>query len=227
MYTTTNTSYTNTSSKGGQTYYYKVYALSSRTSYADSAATLVGPCVCKCAVPSVTSGNNAATGKVTLKWNAIEGATKYEIWRATSSKGTYTRMYTTVYTSYTNTSSYAGYTYYYKVKAICGTNTEANSGFSSVKKRTCDCARPNVKISLKNGDPRLTWDKVDGASSYTIYRATTSNGTYTEMYTTKYASYTNTSAVAGKTYYYKVVANSDRSSYATSAYSNVVHILAK
>ena len=99
--------------------------------------------------------------------------------------------------------------------------------FSPVKERTCDCARPNVKISLNNGDPRLTWDKVDGASSYTIYRATTSNGTYTEMYTTKYASYTNTSAVAGKTYYYKVVANSDRSSYATSAYSNVVHILAK
>ena len=227
MYTTTNTSYTNTTSKGGQTYYYKVYALSSSTSYADSAATLVGPCVCKCAVPSVTSGNNAATGKVTLKWNAIEGATKYEIWRATSSKGTYTRMYTTVYTSYTNTTSYAGYTYYYKVKAICGTNTEANSGFSSVKKRICDCARPNVKISLNNGDPRLTWDKVDGASSYTIYRATTSNGTYTEMYTTKYARYTNTTAVAGKTYYYKVVANSDRSSYATSAYSNVVHILAK
>ena len=47
------------------------------------------------------------------------------------------------------------------------------------------------------------------------------------MYTTKSASYTNTSAVAGKTYYYKVFANCSRSSYATSASSNVVHILAK
>lgn len=227
MYTTTNTTYTNTSSVGGKTYYYKVYALSSRSSYADSAATLVGPVVCKCAVPSVTSGNNASSGKITLKWNAVEGATKYEIWRAGTSNGTYTRMYTTVYTSYTNTSSYAGYTYYYKVKAICGTNDKANSEFSAIKERTCDCAAPVVKISLNNGDPRLTWDKVYNADSYTIYRATTANGTYTKMYTTKYASYTNTSAVAGKTYYYKVVANCSRSSYATSAYSNVVHILAK
>lgn len=227
MYTTTNTSYTNTSSKGGVTYYYKVYALSSRTTYADSAATLVGPCVCKCAVPTVTTGNNAATGKNTLKWSAVEGATKYEIWRSGTKNGTYTRMYTTVYTSYTNTSSYAGYTYYYKVKAICGTNAAANSEFSAIKERTCDCAAPVVKISLNNGDPKLTWDKVYNADSYTIYRATTANGTYSKMYTTKYTSYTNTSAAAGKTYYYKVVANCSRSSYATSAYSNVVHILAK
>lgn len=227
MYTTTSTSYTNSTSKGGVTYYYKVYALSSRTTYADSAAALVGPCVCKCAAPTVTSGNNASSGKITLKWSAVEGATKYEIWRSGTKNGTYTRMYTTTSTSYTNSTSYAGYTYYYKVKAVCGTNAAANSEFSAIKERTCDCARPVVKISLNNGDPRLTWDKVYNADSYTVYRATTANGTYSKMYTTKYTSYTNTSAVAGKTYYYKVVANCSRSSYATSAYSNVVHILAK
>lgn len=227
MYTTTSTSYTNSTSKGGVTYYYKVYALSSRTTYADSAATLVGPCVCKCAAPTVTSGNNASSGKITLKWSAVEGATKYEIWRSGTKNGTYTRMYTTTSISYTNSTSYAGYTYYYKVKAVCGTNAAANSEFSAIKERTCDCAAPVVKISLNNGDPRLTWDKVYNADSYTIYRATTANGTYTKMYTTKYTSYTNTTAAAGKTYYYKVVANCSRSSYATSAYSNVVHILAK
>ena len=130
-------------------------------------------------------------------------------------------------TSYTNSTSYAGYTYYYKVKAICGTNTAANSEFSAIKERTCDCAAPVVKISLNKGDPKLTWDKVYNADSYTVYRATTANGTYSKMYTTKSASYPNTSAVAGKTYYYKVFANCSRSSYATSASSNVVHILAK
>lgn len=227
MYTTTSTSYTNSTSKGGVTYYYKVVALSSRTTYADSAAALVGPCVCKCAAPTVTSGNNASSGKITLKWSAVEGATKYEIWRSGTKNGTYTRMYTTTSTGYTNSTSYAGYTYYYKVKAVCGTNAAANSEFSAIKERTCDCARPVVKISLNNGDPRLTWDKVYNADSYTVYRATTANGTYSKMYTTKYTSYTNTSAVAGKTYYYKIVANCSRSSYATSAYSNVVHILAK
>lgn len=225
--TTTKTSVTHTGAAAGKTYYYKVRAVSSKTSAANSAYTLVGPVVCKCARPVVTAGNNATTGKVTLKWAAVTGATKYEIWRATSSSGKYTKIYTTTYKSFTNTSTNAGYTYYYKVKAVCGTNTNANSAFSTAVKRTCDCAAPVVKIALSKGKPRLTWDKVDGATSYVIYRATTANGTYSKLFTTGGTSMTNTGAVSGKTYYYKVVAVSSRTTAATSAYSNVVHILSK
>ena len=53
-----------------------------------------------------------------LKWKAVTGASKYVIYRAGSSNGTYTKMYTTTSTSYTNTSAKAGYTYYYKVYAV-------------------------------------------------------------------------------------------------------------
>ena len=227
LITTTKTSVTHTGAAAGKTYYYKVRAVSSKTSAANSAYTLVGPVVCKCARPVVTAGNNATTGKVTLKWAAVDGATKYEIWRATSSTGTYTKIYTTTGTSLTNTSTKAGYTYYYKVKAICTSTTGADSGYSKVVSRTCDCAAPVVKIALSNGKPRLTWDKVDGATSYVIYRATTANGTYSKLFTTGGTSMTNTGAVSGKTYYYKVVAVSSRTTAATSAYSNVVHILSK
>ena len=227
LITTTGTSITNSSAKASHTYYYKVRALSSKTTAANSAYTLVGPCVCKCANPVVTVGNKASTGKVTLKWAAVDGATKYEIWRATSSTGTYTKIYTTTGTSFTNTSTKAGYTYYYKVKAICTSTTGADSGYSKVVSRTCDCAAPVVKIALSKGKPRLTWDKVDGATSYVIYRATTANGTYSKLFTTSGTSMTNTGAVSGKTYYYKVVAVSSRTTAATSAYSNVVHILSK
>lgn len=223
---TTGTSFTNTSAVAGKTYYYKVYALSSKTSDAHSSAVRVGPVVCKCAIPPVTMGNSASSGKITVKWTAVDGATKYEVLRSGYRNGTYTKVCSTTGTSFTDTKSYAGYTYYYMVRAVCGTNSAANSVYCSIRERTCDCARPNVKISLYKGDPRVTWDKVYNADSYTIYRATTSNGTYTKMYTTKYTSYTNTSAVSGKTYYYKVIANCSRSSSATSAYSNVVHIRA-
>ena len=37
------------------------------------------------------------------RWDAVKGADKYEIWRATSSNGTYTKMYTTSSLYYTNT----------------------------------------------------------------------------------------------------------------------------
>ena len=225
MYTTTSTSYTNTSSNAGYTYYYKVKAISVN-GIAGQLSKVVSR-TCDCAAPVVKGGNDASTGHVKLSWSKVAGASKYEIWRAESKNGTYTRMYTTVYTTYTNTSSKAGRTYYYKVKAISERTSYANSAFSKIVERTCDCARPSVKISLSNGDPRLTWSAVSGADKYIIYRATSKDGTYTKMYTTSNKSYTNTSAKAGKTYYYKVIAVSNMSQYANSAYSNIVSIKAK
>ena len=225
MYTTTSTSYTNTSSYAGYTYYYKVRAVTANDEKSEYSSIVSR--TCDCAAPVVKGGNDAATGYVKLTWDEVYGADKYEIWRATSKDGTYTKMYTTTYTSYKNTSSKAGCTYYYKVKAISERTSYANSAFSSVVSRTCDCARPNVNISLSNGNPRLTWSAVSGADKYIIYRATSKDGTYTKMYTTEYKSYTNTSAKAGTTYYYKVVAVSNASSYANSAYSNIVSIKAK
>ena len=225
MYTTTSTSYTNTSSNAGYTYYYKVKAISVNGN-AGQFSKVVSR-TCDCAAPVVKGGNDASTGHVKLSWSKVAGASKYEIWRAESKNGTYTRMYTTVYTTYTNTSSKAGHTYYYKVKAISERTSYANSAFSTIVERTCDCARPSVKISLSNGDPRLTWSAVSGADKYIIYRATSKDGTYTKMYTTSNKSYTNTSAKAGKTYYYKVIAVSNMSQYANSAYSNIVSIKAK
>ena len=226
MYTTTSTSYTNTSAKAGTTYYYKVMALSSY-SYADSAYSVVVSRACCCAAPVVTSGNSASSGKVTLKWAAVEGADKYEIWRATSSSGTYTKYYTTVYTSYTNTSSVAGKTYYYKVKAVSSANDDASSAFSSVVSRTCDCAAPVVSITLSSGHPKLSWTAVDGADKYVIYRSTSKDGTFSKYDTVSKTNYTNSSASAGTTYYYKVVAVSNLSTYADSAYSSVVSIKAQ
>ena len=74
---------------------------------------------------------------------------------------------------------------------------------------------------------KLSWKAVDGADKYVIYRATSSNGTYYKYDTTSKTTYTNISATAGTTYYYKVVAVSNNSTYADSAYSTVVSIKAK
>ncbi len=225
--TTTATSVSITGTTVGATYYYKVQAVSSKSQYADSAYSEVVSRTCACAAPAATISTSASSGKPTLKWAAVEGATKYEIYRATSSNGTYTKYYTTTKTSYTNTSAVAGYTYYYKVKAISSATTDADSAFSAVKYITCDCAKPVVSITTSNGHPKLSWTAVDGADKYVIYRATSANGTFYKYDTTTKTTYTNSSASAGTTYYYKVVAVSSRSTYADSAYSSVVSIKAK
>ena len=60
--------------------------------------------------------------------------------------------------------------------------------------------------SVSSGKVKLTWNKIDGAAEYQIYRATSKNGTYKKMKTVTGTSYTNTVAEAGKLYYYYVVA---------------------
>ena len=69
-------------------------------------------------------------------------------------------------------------------------------------------AAPVVKAgnSATSGKPMLTWDAVDGATSYKVYRATAKNGAYSVINTTKALTYTNTGAALGTTYYYKVEA---------------------
>ena len=228
LYAMTGTSFTNTSANAGDTYYYKVKAISDSKNIADSDFSAVVKRTCDLPAPVVTAGNNATTGKVTLKWDAVDGASKYEIYRSTSADGTFTKLYTMTGTSFTNTSAVAGKTYYYKVKAIFAQNADANSAFSAVVKRACDLARPVVSISLNSsGNPKLTWNAVDGADSYVVYRATSKTGTYTKLYTTSGKMMTNTSAKAGTTYYYKVMAVCSSNSAANSAYSSIVSIKAK
>lgn len=52
----------------------------------------------------------------------------------------------------------------------------------------------------------LTWDSVSGATSYYVYGATSSSGTYTHIATVTTASYKNTGLWADTTYFYKVQA---------------------
>ena len=175
----------------------------------------------------VSSGYVASTGKPTIKWTAVSGATEYRVYRAATRNGTYKLMGTVTGTSCTDESAYAGYTYFYKVKAVSKVKTSANSASSAVISAVCHCAKPVVKITTSNGDPKLTWSAVTGASKYQVYRATSSGGTYTKIATTTAKTYTDKTAVSGKTYYYKVKAVSKVKTSANSAFSAIKSIKAK
>lgn len=217
MKTTDGTTYTNSSAVAGNAYYYKVVAVAENTD-ANSAASAVVSRTCDLARPTVTAGNDADSGKVTLKWKKVDGAVKYKVYRATSKNGEYKLMKTTTETTYTNSSASAGNRYYYKVVAVAE-NTAANSAASSIVSRLCDCARPELELSSSSTSSiKIKWDKVSGANGYIVYRATSKDGTYKKLTTTTSRSYTDKSVSAGKTYYYKVVAknsNSDANSKAS------------
>lgn len=175
----------------------------------------------KPAAPAIKATVVTSTGKPKITWNKVDGAAKYEVWRATTKTGTGTKLSTVTGTTLTNKNAVAGKSYYYYVKAIsAGGKVSANSNRVYI---TCDYAAPVIKVSgvTSAGNPKITWAKVEGATSYKIYRATSKNGVYSVVKTQTGTSYTPTSGKVGKRYYYKVKAFGSNSR-STSAYSNVV-----
>jgi len=227
--TVTGTSYTNTSYiEDGNTYYYKVRALDANgtagawssivsvTYRAASTGTLSAPTV---------TGSNDSQGRPTLKWKAVSGAAKYEIYRSYSRDGSYSKYSTQTSTAYTN-SSYltSGTTYYYKVRAL---DANGNAGpYSAAVSVTCrlKLTAPSVTGGKDSqGRPTLKWNAVSGAAKYEVYRSTSRSGTYTKYSTQTSTAYTNSSYLtSGTTYYYKVRALGSDGSY--GPYSSVVSV---
>ena len=203
--TVTTTSYTNTGAKAGTTYYYRVKACNDAglSPYSNIVSGQVKTVTPKPSAPVVKIGNSATSGKPILTWNAVSGATSYKVYRATSQKGTYSLLGTVTATSYTNTGAKAGTTYYYKVKAV---NSAGESAYSNTVSGQATVTTLTMRHSATSGKPMLTWNAVDGAASYKVYRATAKNGAYSVINTTKALTYTNTGAALGTTYYYKVEA---------------------
>ena len=218
---TTNTSYTNSSTSIGTTYYYKVKAVSANN--VASNYSVIKGILCKPAAPSVSI--NRSNGKPKLSWKAVSGATKYWIYRSTDGKK-FKYFDSTTKLSYTNSGAASGTKYYYRVKAVVVVNGKnVTSANSSTKSLLTSLAKPSVSITTSNGKPKLTWKAVTGADKYYVYRSTDGkNFSYWDS-TTK-TTYINSGAKKNTKYYYKVKAVCASNSNANSAQSSTVSIKA-
>jgi fibronectin type 3 domain-containing protein len=162
---------------------------------------------------NVQASDGTYTDKVYITWNSVSGATSYNVYRATSSSGTKTKLGSTTSTSYSDTSATPGTTYYYWVTAV---NSAGESGYSSYntgyrkKGPPSPPSNPPSNVQASDGTYTdkvyITWNSVSGATSYNVYRATSSSGTKTKLGSTTSTSYSDTSATPGTTYYYWVTA---------------------
>ncbi|WEK54901.1 MAG: glycoside hydrolase family 48 protein [Candidatus Cohnella colombiensis] len=214
----TATSYTNTGLTNGTTYYYVVSASNSVGESANSAQVSATPSA-GVTIPAAPTGLTATAGnaQVALSWTASSGATSYTVKRATTSGGTYTNVATGVTaTSYTNTGLTNGTTYYYVVSASNSAGSSGNSAQVSATPSagvTIPAAPTGLTATAGNAQVALSWTASSGATSYTVKRATTSGGTYTNVATGVTAtSYTNTGLTNGTTYYYVVSASNSAGS---------------
>ena len=191
---TSGNTYSNTISAGIKYYYAVAVYSGSRT---EGKCPEVG--VMYLATPSGLSVSNTIAS-LTLKWNAVKGATGYEIYRA-GTDGKYSKITTVTSTSYVDTSVKNNTQYSYRIKAYNTACTSAFSTAASLKKTQISVS--NLKADANGSKVQLSWTGVvTGAEGYVIYRRT-EGGSYAEIGRTSGNTYSNTIS-AGIKYYYAV-----------------------
>lgn len=102
--TVTDTSWTDTATKAGKSYYYKIQAFSDDTKYTESknqsSKSSYKKVICDCAQPVIVDASYE-NGKLYLDWDKVSGATSYKIYRYNTTTGESKLIKTTEKTSYT------------------------------------------------------------------------------------------------------------------------------
>ena len=192
---TSGNTYSDTISAGIKYYYTVAVYSGSRT---EDKCPEVG--VMYLVAPSGLSVSNTIAS-LTLKWNAVKGATGYEIYRA-GTDGKYSKITTVTSTSYVDTSVKNNAQYSYKIKAYNTACTSAFSTAASLKKTQISVS--NLKADANGSKVQLSWTGgVTGAEGYVIYRRTEESKSYTEIGRTSGNTYSDTIS-AGIKYYYAV-----------------------
>jgi hypothetical protein len=118
------------------------------------------------ASPEFVEVVNTANG-VSLNWNFVGGAQKYEVYRKTDVAKAWQLITTTTAKTYLDTDVENGKTYFYTVKAI---NSDAASSYNT-SATIAFLAQP-VLTSLESvaDGVVVNWQGVEGATGYNIYR---------------------------------------------------------
>ena len=210
--------YTNYSTNIGTTYYYKVRAVKTIDGN-DHKSDFSAVRSIQCRPAAVNLSISRSYGKPKLTWDAVADADKYWIYRSTDGKN-FKYYDTTTKTSYINSGAAFNTIYCYKVKAVKVVNgRNVVSGSGSAKSVITALAKPSVSITTSDGKPYISWDAVDGATGYYVFRSTDGKNYSVLGYTTR-TNYTNTASNAGTTYYYKVKADSSNTKTAICANSD-------
>ncbi len=150
--------------------------------------------------PKVTV--KAVTGGVKVSWNAVSGATKYNIYRKYNGESTWTYIKTVSSSvkTYTDKTATSGRNIFYTVKAV------GSNGISScIAKKISYVGIPHVK-SVTNvvGGVQIKWSKIANASSYRVYRRAAGEKSWTYIKNTTSTSYTDKTVKNGVYYRYTV-----------------------
>lgn len=167
------------------------------------------------AYPGTISMTSRTGTSISLSWPSLAAAgiphrtdlsITYKLWRATSQGGNYVQIASTPATSAGDSSLTPGAVYWYFVQAsyynaagqLSLLTLTADTSFQS----TITPPSGGVASTDKSNQIDLSWTAVTGATSYNIYRATSSGGILALQGSATGNTYTDTSVSPGTTYWY-------------------------
>ena len=211
----TTPTFTDSGLTNGTTYYYEVTSVNTQgeSGVSNELAIAPNPPV----TPNTPSGLIAAPGnaQITLSWqpdvatgSQNNGAASYNIYRGTSAGGENATAIKTgvVSTSFVDTGLTNDTTYYYKITGVNPAGESAKSTEANATPILPPSAPTNLATVASNAQVALSWAAVTRATSYNIYRGTSSGAETLVSSGVTSTSFNDTTVNNFVTYYYKVTA---------------------
>ena len=148
---------------------------------------------------------SAGTDRITLNWDAVTGATRYNVLRRTADQTTFSRLASPTTNTYVDRGARVDVTYHYQVQATNTVGTSPSSGeASAVILPPLPPAPTGFKATVEEGPQvALNWNAVSDRylTGYRVSRG----GTELALLDTRTRKYTDTGVSVGTTYEYTVV----------------------
>jgi len=202
--TTKKTFYDFKRAKCGQTYYFQVRTMSKvgkQKVYSDFCPAVSGRTVLNGTVDAYIA--KTTYNSITIKWNKVRDAKKYEIYYATSPGGEYHFLKSQGGRSFTHKKLTTGDTYYYQIRPIRDSYKGEFSSIVSSKTVLNALTKLQAKPSGA-GRIKVSWKKVPGAKAYVILRADSEEGPYEQIGVSYKPNYLDAGLPDATGYYYKV-----------------------
>ena len=140
------TIYTDGDAKAGNVYFYKLVAIGNNTSAESNSESVI----CPVGTPNVEIALND-NGAPVLNWSKSKGAAVYEVYRAESENGEYSKIAEVTATEYTDAKVAENTAYFYKVRAV-GTNANVTA--------------ESEAITVTSGTVPIVYDRAEGKNRY-------------------------------------------------------------
>ncbi len=172
--------------------------------------------------PADLKAENTANG-VKISYSAVDGAERYKIYRKAEGETAWKLFGTTTALSAVDKTAVSGVTYTYTVRGIKGSE---QGRYDQTGVSVLYLAQPVVKAENKISGINVTWNKIDGAESYYVYRKANGAKSWTRVATVKAdkLNYADTKVSDGVNYVYTVraVSGSTLSTYTSGLSINRV-----